>query len=108
MLDLRLRTLLAAVLTAQLLDLLTYELMIERLGDGAELNLIVRLAYQRFGVTGPIGLKLALIAFVCFVVWLLTRSVPPHPRAALILSALAVVFGLVGAIYNIATIPPGP
>ena len=92
------RYLLAAVNAAQLADMVTFLPAVRRVGIQAEENPIVREAFSVLGAAGPIALKAFSVAMV---VLLLSRVMVRFPRHALLPTAIAVTFGLLGAWSNI-------
>src|SRR5215207_8102221 len=101
------RVLAAAVLTmsvAQLLDLATFALMINRVGIDAEANPLVAMLYGGYGLRFVAIAKVTLLAFVTAIVAMLARiailagSTTHRMTMALIVGILAIgiAAGLVG------------
>lgn len=93
------RFLIAAIVIAQLCDLVTFLPAISRVGIGAESNPLARYLFTTMGMAGPIALKLTAIAVVILVLW---RVAARFPRYSLPPTLLAVGIGLIGAWSNIA------
>lgn len=89
---------LAAVVVAQLLDLVTFVPAVARVGIGAESNPLARTLYLSAGAWGPTALKAAAIAVMLLA---LIRVGQRFPALVLPSAALVVGIGLVGASSNL-------
>ena len=90
--------LLAVVVVAQLLDLLTFVPAVARVGIGAESNPLAQVLYLSAGPLGPALLKAGAIVVMLLA---LHRVVRRFPRYALGSAALLVAVGLAGAASNL-------
>ena len=108
--DVRMRVLVAAVVTmsvAQLLDLATFDLMIRRVGVLAEANPLVASLYLAHGLPVVAIAKVALVALVAAIAAVLGRVPAPAlvVRFALVaILASAIAAGVVGGATNTAAI----
>lgn len=94
--------LVAAVLTmsaAQLLDLATFVVMVERLGPGAEANPLVAALFGAYGYPSVAVAKVALLAFVTAIGAILL-SPRGSTRVAAVVLSVGILIGLVGGISN--------
>jgi len=104
------RVLIAAVVTmsvAQLLDLATFDLMISRVGLGAEANPLVAILYAAHGLPVVAIAKVALVALVAAIAAVLGRAPAPAlvVRFALVaILASAIAAGVIGGASNTAAI----
>lgn len=89
---------LAAVVVAQLLDLVTFVPAVARVGIGAESNPLARTLYLSAGAWGPAALKAAAIGVMLLA---LVRVGRRFPNLALPSAALVVGIGLFGASSNL-------
>ena len=101
--------LVAAVLTmsaAQLLDLATFDVMIQRVGIAAEANPLVATMFEVYGLPVVAIAKVALLALVTSIVAVLARPTPRHVSISIIVAILSVgiAAGLVGGATNTAAI----
>jgi len=90
--------LLAVVVVAQLLDLLTFVPAVARVGIGAESNPLAQVLYLAAGPLGPALLKAGAIVVMLLA---LHRVLRRFPRYALGSAALLVAIGLAGAASNV-------
>jgi hypothetical protein len=90
--------LLAAVASAQLLDLVTFVPAVARVGIGAESNPLARSLYTLEGPLGPALLKAAAVAFMLLVILRVERR---FPSFALPSAAVLIGIGLLGAASNL-------
>lgn len=107
--DVVVRILVAAVLTmsaAQLLDLATFDVMIQRVGIGAEVNPLVATMFGMYGLPVVAIAKVTLLALVTAIVAVLARPTPRHVSVSIIVAILSVgiAAGLVGGATNTAAI----
>jgi hypothetical protein len=103
------RVVLVAVVTmsvAQLLDLATFVLMMQRVGLSAEANPLVAAMFGAYGMPVLAIVKVALLALVTAVVAVITTPTMRRAQAALIVVvlALAITAGVVGGATNTAAI----
>jgi hypothetical protein len=94
----RYAALLAAVVLAQLLDLLTFVPAVARVGIGAESNPLAQVLYLSAGPLGPALLKVGAITLMLLAMLRVERR---FPRYALPSAALLVAIGLAGASSNL-------
>ena len=102
-----LRFRLLAIFAAQLFDLVTFTIMVQRHGIQAELNPIVTLGFESGGLPGLFFIKLAVIVLVGSTIVILgRRGSPVHvpSRLASLITVAAVIGGLVGGFSNAITI----
>jgi hypothetical protein len=98
---------LATMLLAQLLDLLTFVVMVHRVGPAAEVNPIVSALLSAGGVAEVAAAKIALIVLVGAVtVALASGKDSGMRRAAGVLLGCAIVAGIFGGWTNAVTIGP--
>jgi threonine/homoserine efflux transporter RhtA len=95
---LRHRNVFAAIVIAQLCDLLTFLPAIGRVGIQAEQNPIARVLYGAVGAAGPSALKLVAVAAVLLLLW---RVVDRFPRFWGPPALVAFGLGLLGTWSNI-------
>ncbi len=99
---------LSTLVLAQLLDLVTFDVMVHRVGPSGEANPLVSDLFQAMGMPAVALAKLALVVLVGSLVvaayghgerrvWALIGGVP---------LALAISIGLIGGITNVATFLP--
>lgn len=105
------RVVVAAVLTmsvAQLLDLATFDMMVRRVGAGAEANPLVAALFDAHGLAGVAIAKVALLALVTAIIALLAAAPTPLARARsgiiVVVLAAAIVAGVVGGATNTAAV----
>jgi len=103
------RVMVAAVLTmavAQLLDLATFALMMQRVGVAAEANPIVAGLFGAYGMPVVAVVKVALLALVTAIVAVLAAAPTQRARASIIAAILtvAIAAGLVGGASNMVAI----
>jgi heme A synthase len=100
-------TALATMLLAQLLDLITFVVMVHRIGPQAEVNPVVSTLLGAGGVGEVVFAKVALIVLVGAVaVALRSGREPGMRRAAGVLLGCAIVAGIFGGWTNAITIGP--
>ena len=88
----------AAVVAAQLLDLLTFVPAVARVGIRAESNPLARAFYESMGPLGPAALKAAGVAVMLLV---LVRVAQRFPNYLLPSAAFVAGIGLFGAASNL-------
>ncbi|MDQ3880615.1 MAG: DUF5658 family protein [Chloroflexota bacterium] len=88
---------LAGVLVAQLLDVLSFGVGVARLGVGIEGNALMRSAYDAAGLAGVLFVKGAAVAAV---IAMLVAARARFPRFVKLGAAVATALGLVGATVN--------
>lgn len=96
----------AAFLTltaAQLFDLATFIVMVERAGLDAEANPLVASLYGMYGFPVVAIAKVALLALVTAIGAVLLAR-PMHPRLAAVAIGLGILAGLIGGLSNAAVI----
>lgn len=103
------RVVVVAVVTmsvAQLLDLATFLVMVERIGPSGEANPIVAALFGAYGLPVLAIVKVALLAFVTAVVAVIAKPTMRRAQAALVvvILALAITAGVVGGATNTAAI----
>ena len=103
------RVVLAAVVTmsvAQLLDLATFVVMIQRVGPSAEGNPLVAAMFGAYGLPVVAIIKVALVSLVTAVVAVIANPTMQRAQAALVVVILAVAItaGLLGGATNTAAI----
>lgn len=94
----RYAALLAAVVMAQVLDLLTFIPAVARVGIGAESNPLAQVLYLSAGPLGPALLKVAAIVVMILAMSRVVRRFPRYARPS---AALLVGIGLLGASSNL-------
>jgi hypothetical protein len=92
---------LALLATAQLFDYVTFMVMIERHGLGAELNPIVIAIASSVGLVGLTVVKGAAVVFLASTAVLL---LPRRPHVAIGVLTVGIILGVVGGISNVMTI----
>ena len=90
--------LIAAVASAQILDLVTFVPAVARVGIGAESNPLARSLYELQGPLGPALLKAAAVSVMLLVVLRVERR---FPTLVLPSAALLIGIGLLGAGSNL-------
>jgi hypothetical protein len=97
---------LAAQFAAQIYDLGTFTLMVDRHGVAAEANPIIAQGFADWGMVLVVVAKIALFVLVGSIVVLLTEH--PTRRASLgtaaVVTVAAVVAGFTGGVSNLATL----
>ena len=87
---------------AQLLDLATFDVMIQRVGPAAEANPLVATMFGVYGLPVVAIAKVALLALVTSIVAVLANPTIQHVRVSVIVAILSVgiAAGLVGGATN--------
>jgi hypothetical protein len=101
------RVVVAAVVTmavAQLLDLVTFDLMVREVGARAEANPLVGALFGAYGFPVVATAKVALLALVTAVVAVLTAAPAGRAQGAIIgiVLGVAILAGVVGSASNMA------
>ena len=91
---------LALLATAQLFDYVSFMVMIERHGLGAELNPIVVAIADSVGLLGLTVVKGAAVVFLASTALLL---LPRRPNVAFGVLGVGIVLGVVGGVSNVMT-----
>jgi hypothetical protein len=93
--------LVAAVMTmsaAQLLDLVTFNVMVRHVGVAAEANPLVGMLFGLYGYPIVAIVKVVLLAFVTSIAAILIAQMRPRLAGAVVTAGIAV--GLIGGISN--------
>ena len=103
------RVVVAAVVTmsvAQLLDLATFDLMVQQIGVRAEANPLVGALFGAYGLRLVAVAKVALLALVTAIVAVVAAAPARRAQAAIIgiVLTVAIVAGVVGSASNTAAV----
>lgn len=92
---------LALLAVSQLFDYVSFMVMVERHGLGAELNPIVVTLHQSVGLVGLTVVKAAAVVFLASTATLL---MPRRPRIAYGVLVIGILLGIAGGISNVLTL----
>ena len=84
------------VVCAMLADLLTFALVVPVVGIANELNPVMRLGYEQYGLSIVVALKL-----LCLLVMLLLIMRVRRRRPKILAASIGAAIGLIGAISNV-------